>query len=263
MRARRHTVQVLALVACAMQTCIGAMTALCYGDSLTAGFWAGGSRFHPSAPRISARLGGCVVDHIGLSGYTSAQMVQTLASNKTDETGDIDATARRWVSLEKALTSTPYTHVVILAGTNDLHTLRHAGGHRSAEDVVDDVTTLHKRALASGARTLALTVPQPAFESIRPQMALGRGEINGGLRRFAEATQNVSLLDLDIALPHLNASEAERQRLWDDGLHLTPAGYDQLADAVYDALLKAGAAPCDNGVGAFAGKALDIRHTAR
>ena len=259
----RRLAALLAL-ACAMQTCLGAATrsqVLCYGDSLTAGFWAGGSRFHPSAPRISARLGGCTVDHIGLSGYTSAQMVQTLGSNKTDTAGDIDATARRWVSLEEALTSTQYTHVVILAGTNDLHTLRHAGGHRSAEDVVEDVKTLHKRALASGARTLALTVPQPAFESVRPQIALGRGEINDGLRMFAEASVNVSLVDLELALPHLNASEAERQRLWDDGLHLTPAGYDQLADAVYDALLKAGATPCDSGSSA-AGKALDIRHTA-
>jgi len=260
MRPRQHAA--LLALACTMQTCSGAMTrALCYGDSLTAGFWAGGSRFHPYAGRLSARLGGCTVDHIGLSGYTSAQMVQTLTRNETG-VGDIDATARRWVSLEAALTSTHYTHVVILAGTNDLHTLRHAGGHRSAEDVVDDVATLLKRAVASGARALSLTVPQPAFESNRPQMALGRGEINDGLRRFAEATANISLVNLELALPHLNASETERQRLWDDGLHLTPSGYDRLADTVYEALLKAGATPCENDSSA-AGKALDIRHTSR
>ena len=259
MRARWHAT--LLALACVMRTCYGSTTrALCYGDSLTAGFWAGGSRFHPYAGRLSVRLGGCTVDHIGLSGYTSAQMVQTL-TRKTEEGGDIDSTARRWVSLEDALTSTHYTHVIILAGTNDLHTLRHAGGHRSADDVVGDVKTLLRRALSSGARTLSLTMPQPAFESVRPQMALGRGEINDGLRRFAEATDNVWLVDLELALPHLNASEAERQRLWDDGLHLTPAGYDQLADTVYDALLEAGATPCDNG--SAAGKALDIRHTSR
>ena len=232
---------------------------LCYGDSLTAGFWDGGARFHPYAAQLSRRLGGCTVDHIGLSGFTSAQMADTLGRTENKTGGDIDATRRRWMSLDEALERARYTHVVILAGTNDLSRLRHAGGTRTAADVVSNIAALHTRALASGARTLALTVPQPAFESLHPQMALGRGEINAGLRVFAAATANVSLCELEVALPHLNGTAEERARLWDDGLHLTPAGYDVLGDAVYGALLDAGATPC--GSSTSAGEALEVRRT--
>jgi len=230
---------------------------LCYGDSLTAGFWAGGRRFHPYAIQLARRLGGCTVDWIGLSGYTSAQMAATLGRNATAE-GDVDTTQRRWRSLDEALerAQPPYTHVVILAGTNDLSQLsRHAGGARTAGDVVSDIVALHQRALAAGARTLALTVPQPAFESLRPQLALGRGEINDGLRAFAGASSTL-LVELETALPHLNASAELRASLWDDGLHLTPAGYDALGDVVGAALTDNGATHCDGT--AAAGVALEL-----
>ena len=236
---------------------------LCYGDSLTAGLFGGGHRFHPYATQLSLRLGGCTVDHIGLSGFTSAQMAATLSGNQTGGNkteGDVDATRQRWISLDEALERSAYTHAVILAGTNDLSRLRHAGDPRSAADVVADVAALHKRALASGAQTLALTVPQPAFEGARPQMAAGRAEINAGLREFAAATAGVTLLDLEPLLPHLNATAEERTRLWDDGLHLTPAGYDTLGDVVADALLKAGGAtPC--GGSSATGEALQLHRT--
>ena len=262
---QRQVLLALALAASAVQASAAASDArttrvLCYGDSLTAGFWSGGHAFHPYATQLSRRLGGCAVDHIGLSGYTSAQMAATLGGNTTE--GDVDATRQRWATLDEALERTAYTHVVVLAGTNDLSRLRHAGGPRSAADVVDDVAALHKRALASGAQTLALTVPQPAFEGVRPQMAAGRAEINAGLRDFAAAKERVTLPDLEPLLPHLNATAEERARLWDDGLHLTPAGYDTLGDAVADALLEAGGAtPC--GGSSASGEALQLHRIMR
>ena len=256
----------LACVASALPSCAGAMDAshaapstrvLCYGDSLTAGFWAGGHRFHPYAQQLSRRLGGCPVDHIGLSGYTSAQMAETIGGNNT--AGAVDTTQQRWLALDEALNRRRYAWVVILAGTNDLARLRHAGGPRSPADVVQDIAALHRTALSSGAQTLALTVPQPAFEGTLPHMAAGRHEINAGLRAFAAATANVTLVDLQPVLPHLTATADERARLWDDTLHFTPAGYDVLGDAVADALLRAGAATC--GGSSAAGEALQVRNS--
>ena len=72
----------------------------------------------------------------------------------------------------------------------------------------------------------------------------------------------MTLLDLEPLLPHLNATAEERARLWDDGLHLTPAGYDTLGDAVADALLEAGGAtPC--GGSSASGEALQLHRIMR
>jgi lysophospholipase L1-like esterase len=178
---------------------------LAYGDSLTAGFYARGSLFAPYAAQLSRRLGGCVVDHIGLSGFTADQMRASLGSNSSH----LDGTSRSWAALDAALdgAAPPYTAVVILAGTNDLGRLRHAGGPRTAESVVGDIVALHRAALATGARTVALTVPQPAFEAGRPQLAEGRAAINAGLVAFAATNSNVTLVDVAAALPNLQATD--------------------------------------------------------
>jgi hypothetical protein len=42
---------------------------LCFGDSLTAGYWENGRRFHPYASEAT-RLLGVKIDHVGLCGYT-------------------------------------------------------------------------------------------------------------------------------------------------------------------------------------------------
>ncbi len=45
----------------------GAARVLCFGDSLTAGYWANGRRFHPYAGEAK-RLLGVPIDHVGLCG---------------------------------------------------------------------------------------------------------------------------------------------------------------------------------------------------
>jgi hypothetical protein len=47
----------------------GTMRVLCFGDSLTAGYWENGRRFHPYASEAT-RLLGVKIDHVGLCGYT-------------------------------------------------------------------------------------------------------------------------------------------------------------------------------------------------
>jgi hypothetical protein len=47
----------------------GTMRVLCFGDSLTAGYWENGRRFHPYANEAMRLLGGVKIDHVGLCGY--------------------------------------------------------------------------------------------------------------------------------------------------------------------------------------------------
>ena len=184
---------------------------LAYGDSLTAGFYGGGRLFHPYASQLSRRLGGCVVDHIGASGFTAAEMRASLGAGSGHV--DVDSTRRSWVALDAALQQAqpPYTHVVILAGTNDLGSLLHEDGRRTPEGVADDVQALHRAALSANARTAAVTVPQPAYEEAHTAIAPKRAAINDALRRFAAATPGVTLVDADAALPHVAATPGARR----------------------------------------------------
>jgi lysophospholipase L1-like esterase len=255
------TLQLLLLAAAAAASSAANRTTrvLAYGDSLTAGFWRGGSRFHPYSTRLSALLGGCVVDHIGLSGWTAQEMRQSLGTGQPGS----DGVRRAWVPLDAALSAAaaegaPYSHVVVLAGTNDLGRVAQGHAGRTPADVVADVRALHEAAHAAGVPvTVAVSVPQPAFEGGRPPFVAVRAEINAGIRAYAAAADGshaVLLADADAALPNLNATEEVRQRRWEpDGLHFTPAGYNELGALVAATLTAAGATPC----GAPAGRALE------
>jgi lysophospholipase L1-like esterase len=159
----------------------------------------------------------------------------------------VDVTERRWRTLQAALASASasgaaYTHVIILAGTNDLCELA-PRGQRTPASIAADVSALHAAALAHDARirTLALSVPQPAFEARAPHVTAGRAALNEALAALARGGggggERTRFVDAAAALAHVSAPAAEREARWEpDGLHLSPSGYDELADAVFAAL---------------------------
>lgn len=121
----------LALLLLAPHSASSHARVLAYGDSLTAGFYNGGRLFHPYAQRLSELLGGCTVDWLGLSGWTTAEMRATLSGEEAAAAQAashtplhvMDGFGRSWLTLAEALEKKPpYTHVVILGGTNDLST---------------------------------------------------------------------------------------------------------------------------------------------
>ena len=251
---------------------------LAYGDSLTAGFYKGGRQFHPYAPRLSELLGGCTVDWLGLSGWTTAEMRATLSGEEAAAAAAAshtplhvsDGFGRAWLTLAEALEKKPpYTHVVILGGTNDLATALLAAHHElpgqgSSEAEVGahyaiaslaHLKVLHEAVHSVGAATVAVTVPEVLYEREESKPREMRLELNRGLKLLAASYAEgvVSVADAAEALPQLNISKAERAARWDDGLHFTPAGYDELA-AVIAGAIKAG---CGEVQGAVAqGRAL-------
>ena len=56
-------------------------------------------------------------------------------------------------------------------------------------------------------------------------------------RQYCQAG-NVGLIDLAIKLPYFSMDATERKLIWDDGIHFTPAGYDRIAEIIYDEIKK-------------------------
>ena len=122
---------------------------LCFGDSLTEGYtFQDSGEFHPYSIRLRQLLqeshcgqvlGELVVDTEGVSG----EMVVPSMTSRLD---GLLRERRR------------YDWVLILGGTNDL------GSGLPPEQLLPHLLQLHARARESGARTLALAVPQFALE---------------------------------------------------------------------------------------------------
>ena len=49
----------------------------------------------------------------------------------------------------------------------------------------------------------------------------------------ALSSELFAVVDLSEHIPHLTLSESERSELWSDLLHLTPKGYDMMADVIF------------------------------
>lgn len=45
------------------------------------------------------------------------------------------------------------------------------------------------------------------------------------------------LVDLEAKFPYFGLSEEEEQRLWNDGCHFNPEGYDRFAELIFEVLL--------------------------
>ena len=107
---------------------------LAYGDSLTAGFYDHGDGYRPYATRLGELLG-IRVDHIGLCGYTVAEMVQAFdAKQRQDRCGRILPGLAH--TLRKAkVDNQPYDSVILLGGSNDLASESH--GFRDAKSILE------------------------------------------------------------------------------------------------------------------------------
>jgi hypothetical protein len=74
------------------------------------------------------------VEHVGLSGFTAREMIEVLDKRQcTDRCGRVWP-GINYVMNEAKIQGKPFSHVLILAGTNDLASERY--GFRSAEDIL-------------------------------------------------------------------------------------------------------------------------------
>ncbi|KAG2444098.1 hypothetical protein HYH02_009040 [Chlamydomonas schloesseri] len=193
------------------------MHILAFGDSLTEGYYNHGTQFHPYAIKLHQLLKSnglsVKVDERGHSGeLVTASMVRRLPA----------------LLRESEARGVKYSWVIILGGINDL------GWRKEPAEVWAGLRQMYEAVGRHGAQVLALTCMETAFE-------LGdekRVELNNLIRKAPEEFKHVKLLDLEKALPIPRDSQADPAAAaeWDDGLHLTPAGYDHMAAIIYAAL---------------------------
>ena len=208
---------------------------LCYGDSLTAGFTIESAymgTYAPWAPTLAEALGGVPCDHIGMSGWTTAQMKMSARSDANFDVCKIPNQGLA-VALEAARGSGggPYTHVLIMAGTNDL-------GVCGAEEIHGNLAALHALCHAQGAKTAALSIPQSrCTQTGKPAAFVGERQraANGMLEAYAAGSGGRCLyVDVAAAVPwvdHKAAKAAGEEPMWEgDGLHMTAHGYAVFAE---------------------------------
>jgi len=214
---------------------LGAYSVLCYGDSLTAGLTEA-SGYHPYAPFLQRALrssGRFVVVHgKGLSGRTAAALV---AEAEVPGQG-LNNLLHRERPLGAALAPHPWHTdlVIILAGTNDLGSPPPTGPSASAkprdEQIFGSVWALHKLAHAKSIPTVAVSIPESAYQHAHPEVAALRSRVNGLLQAQCEAVPGG--LCYFFACP-LAWSSSGRADLWErDGLHFSPKGYAVLGTSL-------------------------------
>eukprot|EP00300_Choanocystis_sp_HF-7_P022142 c21295_g1_i1.p1 GENE.c21295_g1_i1~~c21295_g1_i1.p1 ORF type:complete len:228 (-),score=39.90 c21295_g1_i1:34-717(-) len=193
---------------------LGRRSILLIGDSLTEGYFHYGCDFHPYALSLVDRLRAhdsmhdCIIAEAGLSGEGTDTMVARLDK----------LLAERWYSL-----------VVILGGTNDL------ARRRPVADISRELAAMHEAVVRSGARTVALTVPERSGERDSAEYLASKQALNTFIQEGLPGS--VEVIDLCAALPYYALDAAERERLWDDGLHFTAAGYDRVGEIVFDGIV--------------------------
>lgn len=189
------------------------MRVLCIGDSLTAGFVDGGSRFFPYAQTLQKLLdkdcgkGKHQVEEASSCGETAVSM----AKRRVVET-EVDRRKR-----------SPPKIVCILGGTNDLR----AWPVLSVDEILSALATLVEAVTAAGAKPIVLTVPRIPSSEVRTATLADR-------RRALNAAIRSTYVHADVAA---DFEDDDASVFYDpDGLHLTKAGYAKLARVVLPAL---------------------------
>ncbi|KAK1600628.1 GDSL-like Lipase/Acylhydrolase [Colletotrichum navitas] len=185
----------------------------CFGDSLTAGYSAYGAVYHPYSIALTKKLSRDLSDTRVIA--TDNGMPGDLVSQ--------GAFAKRF---ESETSQAAYDWVIVLGGTNDL------AYSVPPERIFESLRQVYDSAIAKGAKVLALTVPECANQD--DELDSRRRQLNNAI--LTHQSPDYHAFDLNPRIPYHSLTERERQRYWDDGLHLTVAGYDWMGTHVAEAL---------------------------
>lgn len=203
---------------------------LCFGDSLTSGYYNHGRGKHPYSIRL-----GQLLNPGGTQRYT------IVTKGVIGEMAHGSMTKR----LPKVLNEgTRFDWVLILGGTNDVAHVKNFGDDEEftsqlisvwSPKIVKDIEQLHATALQYGARTVLMTIPEtayelwPEFQSIRNM----RLSVNAALRQYATQVRDTTVLcDLAIKLPRSTLSKELQKFYWNDHIHMNPVGYNKMAEII-------------------------------
>ncbi|KAL8814255.1 MAG: hypothetical protein Q9223_006509 [Gallowayella weberi] len=197
---------------------IKSLRILCFGDSLTAGYSSYGYFHYPYAAQIRKELKKAL----------PATDVSVVVSGLSGDRVIAGQFLRRMRGMCAADAYPPYDWVIVLGGTNDL------GWSERPDQVYEALKLVWDVALGTGANVLALSVLEAEYTS--GDVVQRRNELNGMIARHSQDRWHY--LDLCAAVPYFNMNETMRQRIWDDGLHLTMDGYEMMGEAIATKLIE-------------------------
>ncbi|CAG8952321.1 hypothetical protein HYFRA_00001066, partial [Hymenoscyphus fraxineus] len=221
-----------------------ALHILCFGDSLTAGFSFWEPKDHPYSISLEATLKeafptiNVTTDMQGLSGD---QVITPPGGFLT----------RMDILYQETHPQNPYTHAIILGGTNDLFQ------HASSTSIYRALKDVWAIPLSNSTDVLALTIPEcPTCE---PALIPKRLKINSAILAQGEILAEERLLeeewglhatdakakkgkfytfDLCNEIPYESLGEEEKKELWGDGLHYSSKGYDLMGRLLAERIIE-------------------------
>jgi lysophospholipase L1-like esterase len=142
--------------------------------------------------------------------------------------------------LKNLLKKSTYDWVIILGGTNDL------GCEKSADQVFNeglklmyDMVLQHTN---NKTKLVAMTLLERGFASPDHVHDAERQKLNKMISNYVENFPDqtrICLVDLDKLIPFHSLNDiSHRNSIWGDMLHLTPDGYDQMADFIFQEIYK-------------------------
>lgn len=196
---------------------------LAFGDSLTAGYYNYGARFHPYASHLTRLFESANIPVKITQQGVSGELVVPSMTNRLRST------------LEK---DTSYDWIIILGGTNDL-----GYGFQPERIFNEGLEKMYEMCLnyrQGNAKLAAMTVIENAIYAPTKREDQRRQKLNQMIRDYVDKVKEqnrVFLVDLDKGIPyHSLTNNEERQKIWDDSIHLTPAGYDRMATLIFEAI---------------------------
>ena len=111
--------------------------------------------------------------------------------------------------------------VIILGGSNDL------GWGMEPPSIAENLAGMYDEALKNGIRPVACTVPSVRGydECIRPRL-----QLNGLIKRYSGA---LNVLCVDLFTATADSAGELREEFSNDGLHLSPLGYEAMAEVIF------------------------------
>lgn len=193
---------------------------LAFGDSLTWGKIDGDSRTGAYTDKLQQLLPGATLVNDGVPGDKAVDMMHRLRA--------------------KLNSGFKYTHVAILAGTNDLCFGTSPGV------VLQTLKALYMAARDTGTTCIAITIPQfGPSDKYGYATAASRAQVNDGIRSFVQSEAaahgggpRLLLADFDAAFAKLPPQQ--RTSLFVDTVHMSRDGYDRCALTVYEAIVRSG-----------------------
>ena len=134
----------------------------------------------------------------------------------------------RRLEAQTAATKAKYDWVIVQGGGNDL------GQGTDPQTILEALKKIWEKALASGAKVLALTVTETSSPST--QVRAKYDTLNNMVLHHRANANGFYVCDVSREIPFHNMEPEKRMKIWDDGLHFTKAGYDLIGHVIAERL---------------------------